>query len=459
MPSLAHAAALPSRRAHLAGTSRVLALRAPRWRSAAPRLARGAGATFDSDARPRRSSRDRSSPPAASPAPRSRAPARSSFPASANDPTTPPRRRGADALDDAPASSADSLDADAIVAEVLAAVADTDSGRDVTDEQREATDACIARLERIGATQVPRALENPKIFGDYDVSYVSTGKKQIGNPAGGRFRGGLGAALFRTIGLEQNIYEPNVVVNRVAFLVFGLIPGEVVLDGTFVPLTSDLIDEGGVATQSEDGVDAKKPGPPPSVVSEETKNARSGDGPDASRRFVTKRELENVGVDDGMTIRAFFDPPRITLGGLPSFSVGPKSSVVLSTTYVDDAIRLGKGSRGSLFVFTRKTPERAERDRARWRVGGAGVSVMLACTVGLFAFAVQRFAGRHRARRRRRHRHRRELRHGARHATGRHRRRRRRLRRKVRKGRGDGQGEGERDAREEREREDARGMS
>ena len=75
------------------------------------------------------------------------------------------------------------------------------------------------------------------------MSYVSTGKKQIGNPAGGRFRGGLGAALFRTIGLEQNIYEPNVVVNRVAFLVFGLIPGEVVLDGTFVPLTSDLIDE------------------------------------------------------------------------------------------------------------------------------------------------------------------------------------------------------------------------
>ena len=250
------------------------------------------------------------------------------------------------------------------------------------------------------------------------MSYVSTGKKQIGNPAGGP-RGGLGAALFRTIGLEQNIYEPNVVVNRVAFLVFGLIPGEVVLDGTFVPLTSDLIDEGGVATQSEDGVDAKKPGPPPSVVSEETKNARSGDGPDASRRFVTKRELENVGVDDGMTIRAFFDPPRITLGGLPSFSVGPKSSVVLSTTYVDDAIRLGKGSRGSLFVFTRKTPERAERDRARWRVGGAGVSDH--ARVHRRPLRLRRPTlprGRHRARRRRRHRHRRELRHGARHATG-----------------------------------------
>ena len=31
-----------------------------------------------------------------------------------------------------------------------------------------------------------------------------------------------------------------------------------------------------------------------------------------------------------MTVRAYFDPPKITLGGLPAFSVGPKSSVVLS---------------------------------------------------------------------------------------------------------------------------------
>lgn len=32
---------------------------------------------------------------------------------------------------------------------------------------------------------------------------------------------------------------------------------------------------------------------------------------------------------------------------------GPPSSVVLKTTYVDERVRLGKGSRGSLFVFTR----------------------------------------------------------------------------------------------------------
>ena len=34
-------------------------------------------------------------------------------------------------------------------------------------------------------------------------------------------------------------------------------------------------------------------------------------------------------------------------------AVGPTSSVVLTTTYLDDQVRLGRGSRGSSFVFTR----------------------------------------------------------------------------------------------------------
>ena len=294
----------------------------------------------------------------------SRARASSSDVSSVGDPTAV--AGDADAVSSPSAGSAP--DVDSLVRDVLLTIADTDSGRDITDAQRDATDANIAALERIGATQRPVALENPLIFGDYDVSYVSTGKKQIGNPAGGRFRGGLGAALFRTQGLEQNLYEPNVVVNRVAFLVLGLIPGEVVLNGTFVPLTAELVDENAA------------------VVDEETKNRRAGD---ASR--VTANERSGKGVDDGMTVRAFFDPPEITLGGLPTFRVGPKSSVVLSTTYLDHRVRLGKGSRGSLFVFTRKTAEQAERDRRRWRVGGLGVTVMLSCAMALLAFAVRRF--------------------------------------------------------------------
>jgi len=132
---------------------------------------------------------------------------------------------------------------DVIVDEVLDAIEGTDSGRKMSPEQRDATDANLAELESIGKTQAPNSLADPLIFGDYDVTYVSTGRRQIGNPAGGRFRGGLGAMLFRTIGLEQNLYEPNVVVNRVAFLVLGLIPGEVVLNGTFAALTAELAEK------------------------------------------------------------------------------------------------------------------------------------------------------------------------------------------------------------------------
>ena len=278
--------------------------------------------------------------------------------------------------------------ADAAVAEVLATIADTDSGRNVTPEQRRATDANIALLEAVGATQTPNALNNPLIFGDYDVSYVSTGGRQIGNPAGGRFRGGLGSALFRTVGLEQNLYEPDVVVNRVAFLVFGLIPGEVVLQGTFAPVEVEAETAAEAAAAREaarerDGVGATKSAKKKTEA--EKKRARDG-------AFAVARDAENEKyAGDGMTVRAHFESPRITLGGLPAFSVGPKSSVVLSTTYLDEDVRLGKGSRGSLFVFARKSAAQAERDRARWKVGGFGVSVMLACTAALVFFAVRRF--------------------------------------------------------------------
>jgi hypothetical protein len=37
-------------------------------------------------------------------------------------------------------------------------------------------------------------------------------------------------------------------------------------------------------------------------------------------------------------------------------AAGPPSSVQLSTPYLDERVRLGKGSRGSLFVFTRGGP-------------------------------------------------------------------------------------------------------
>ena len=52
-------------------------------------------------------------------------------------------------------------------------------------------------------------------------------------------------------------------------------------------------------------------------------------------------------------LQVSFEPPRVSLPGGISLAVGPTSSVVLSTTYLDERVRLGKGGRGSSFVFTR----------------------------------------------------------------------------------------------------------
>lgn len=48
-----------------------------------------------------------------------------------------------------------------------------------------------------------------------------------------------------------------------------------------------------------------------------------------------------------------FEPPRMTLEGGIDLPIGPTSDVVLTTTYVSPTVRLGRGSRGSLFVFTK----------------------------------------------------------------------------------------------------------
>ena len=51
-------------------------------------------------------------------------------------------------------------------------------------------------------------------------------------------------------------------------------------------------------------------------------------------------------------VQVFFEKPELCVAGL-SLRIGPESSVVLKTSYLDEAVRLGKGSRGSNFVFVR----------------------------------------------------------------------------------------------------------
>jgi hypothetical protein len=58
-----------------------------------------------------------------------------------------------------------------------------------------------------------------------------------------------------------------------------------------------------------------------------------------------------------LTVKAIFDPPRIVFGRtgrFGNFQLGPSTSVILDTTYIDDQIRIGMGgTSGTRFVFSR----------------------------------------------------------------------------------------------------------
>ena len=62
--------------------------------------------------------------------------------------------------------------------------------------------------------------------------------------------------------------------------------------------------------------------------------------------------LQAVG-DAKDTVKVQFEPPELSLGSAVVLRIGPPSSVQLTTTYLDERVRLGLGSRGSLFVFRR----------------------------------------------------------------------------------------------------------
>lgn len=80
-------------------------------------------------------------------------------------------------------------------------------------------------------------------------------------------------------------------------------------------------------------------------------------------RLDIVKERQTPGGLSSRAVRANFDAPRIVLvrhnSSLLNLSVGPPSSVVLDTPYCDDRIRIGKGSRGSWFVFKRCFDEEA----------------------------------------------------------------------------------------------------
>ncbi|KAF7830198.1 putative plastid-lipid-associated protein 8, chloroplastic [Senna tora] len=108
---------------------------------------------------------------------------------------------------------------------------------------------------------------------------------------GGGYRSALGRLFFKTKQMIQVVEAPDIVLNKVSFTALGFLEGEVSLKGKLKAL-------------------------------------------------------------DGEWIQVVFEAPELKVGSL-ELQYGGQSEVKLQITYVDEKVRLGKGSRGSLFVFKR----------------------------------------------------------------------------------------------------------
>ncbi|XP_011008659.1 PREDICTED: probable plastid-lipid-associated protein 8, chloroplastic [Populus euphratica] len=109
---------------------------------------------------------------------------------------------------------------------------------------------------------------------------------------GGGYRSAFGRLVFRTKEMIQTVEAPDTVKNKVSFSALGFLDGEVSLKGRLKAL-------------------------------------------------------------DDCWIQVIFEAPQLKVGSL-EFQYGGESEVKLKITYIDEKIRLGKGSRGSLFVFQRR---------------------------------------------------------------------------------------------------------
>ncbi|GBG69094.1 hypothetical protein CBR_g3792 [Chara braunii] len=174
----------------------------------------------------------------------------------------------------------------AIIDDILALVEGTDRGANLSEDRKKEVEMLTQQLENLGGCEKP--LENPLIFGNWRIAYAS-----VATSTGGRFRGTkLRRSLFATSDLQQSITPPNILRNKFAFKILGLIDGDISLRGVLSP------------------------------------------------------------VEDSRTVRVDFDRPNWRIGPL-RLTIGGESFVVLSTTFVDERVRVGRGKRGTLIIFTR----------------------------------------------------------------------------------------------------------
>jgi len=120
-----------------------------------------------------------------------------------------------------PSSTADT------VSKLLALVEPTDRGIAASDSTRAEASSLISALEESWAgTDV---FASPYLLRNTEVVYVGQSSSKGSNAAGGKYRGRIGRALFRTDALFQHVLD-DVAVNVVQFRLLGLVPGSPVVD-------------------------------------------------------------------------------------------------------------------------------------------------------------------------------------------------------------------------------------
>jgi hypothetical protein len=236
-------------------------------------------------------------------------------------------------------------------------------------------------------------LDDENIYGNYDVTYVSTLKaaKQEGNPAGGNFRGTFGRFIYENEGLYQHILreddlekekmmekekgkEMEIGMNKNENDEKNNSEGSMTQDGGTGEQGMINVSRNVMNSEIEVEVGAKTEEKQSRII---VVNYICG----KLFRFITvsvilKGILEKITENDRLsltqkfgtvlspgTIRADFDSPLITIGGV-GIRIGPNSNVVLDTPYLDGKIRLGVGARGSSFIFKRTLDENANK----WKI-------------------------------------------------------------------------------------------
>lgn len=171
-------------------------------------------------------------------------------------------------------------------------------------------DNVISIVEQILASSGPPPSPNdPRLYTCFSVLYSATPKSsQQKSPAvGGYLRSPLGRLLFQTTGLFQHLIQPDVIVNLLQFRLFGFIKGMVTLYG-------------------------------------------------------------NVSADENDTrnLEINFETPRTRIGGA-LFQYGETSRLSLRICYIDDRIRIDRGTRGTYIVFLRRPSPDSWPEADSWK--------------------------------------------------------------------------------------------